>query len=189
MTRYLLPDGIEAEATAFGNQPAGVPTASGHIWINHPAYGEIALKTSLLTEVKPPPPPFPDAPAMLVDGQVWRIDTWYGARQAIAPQADEPTSAARFHEMTREHSWSVVPLVPDLAHGAPELPWTYEDPYDDTIELATADERLGHKGIYWTLKVSTDDGLYITPDALRQLIAVASRALREHEASTSERAT
>lgn len=126
MTTYRLPDG--AEVRPADSNLLKVQTLANHTWVIHPTLGAISCYTGLLTEVEPPLPPVPDVLAVAIGDHVFcRDDDLDGPFFACpgAPVCHKRTyDWAELNELAREEGKPVIPLVPDPADDAPELPWT-----------------------------------------------------------------
>ncbi len=133
---YRLPDGIEVKSSNDGEV-----TGAG-VWVVHPTYGSIAVDRDILTEVAPPLPPVPDAPAVLIGEQVWARDDIKG----VGPVFVLPGGPTLDWEELNGHAAAqvrpIVPLVPDPAADAPALPYTVWDPNSEsqvvTVEPSAA---------------------------------------------------
>lgn len=186
MIRYQMPDGVEVVHR---------PELDAHLanqrrprsFVEHPSYGVILVEDDKLTKVEPPLPPEPPNGYIGRSGQsgaqtVWQRDD----RDAWSPgmwwSAGFEGSLTWAEVCSATDGTQLVPLVPDPAHGMPELPLELVDEDGDELEITTADRHVA-------IITTTRDGCYLAPDKTRQVITALSRLLREFEVSTSERAT
>lgn len=122
MTRYVLPDGTQAESL----HGACVARGAGQ-WVNHPSLGPILLAADKLTEVPPSLPEEPPNGFLGVGGD----DVW--ERDDLAEEEGDMGEGEHWWRMSdpQAHTWAYVAernpqglirLIQDPADDAPELP-------------------------------------------------------------------
>lgn len=180
MTIYRLPDwlgGHKCRALNEGDKEVLVE-------IDQYESARIIVPRDLLTEVKPPLPPVPDVLAVAIGDHVFcRDDDLDGPFFACpgAPVCHKRTyDWAELNELAREEGKPIIPLVPDLADDAPELPWDCDDAMEDGDLLIIEPARRTDLAAF--IKTSRD-GVRLTATHARQAAAVLLRAAREVEQS------
>lgn len=162
MKRYQLPErlgGGIVECEEYQKDGNDWVWFSVGDWMYH-------CRADALTEVKPPLPPEPDAPAVMLGGRVW-------VRQGFV--GDYHYEASGFHG----HSWlalnqlsngvPIVPLVPDPVVSAPELPFKADAAIVEVNPNPDDDEPI------WLHVEST----WRTPDEAERIGLAILRAARE----------
>lgn len=119
---YRLPDGTEVRPA--DSNLIKVQTLANHTWVIHPELGAISCYTGLLTEVKPPLPPVPDVPAVLIGDQVWARDDIKGVGPVFVLPGGPTLGWEELNAHAEAQGKPIVPLVEDPAVSAPPLPWT-----------------------------------------------------------------
>lgn len=174
-TRYKLPEWCGgAEVTApdslavmqIGEEPGLLVTIAD---TTH----RMVVPRSWLTEVKPPLPPVPDVLAVAIGDHVFCCDDDRDGPVFACPGAPvchkRGYDWAELNELAREEGKPIIPLVPDPADDAPELPWTLGDHKD---RVAVTDN-----GLVWIF-LEPD---YHSPEEARLRAAAILRAAREAE--------
>jgi hypothetical protein len=145
VTTYRLPDGAEIASLDVNGS-----NIRDRVWVTHPTLGSIMIDREKLTEVPPPLPPVPDAPAVLVGDMVWARDDMQGVGPVFVCPGYSPVTWPELHQIAEGKP--IVALVPDPAAGAPELPWEGLDARGGklTVHRNGSLFRIGGPGLYYS---------------------------------------
>lgn len=163
MTRFVLPDGTQAEAIPVSD----VPTLD-HRFVKHETLGVISVAVGCLTAVPPSLPEEPPNRSVVLDrgGDAWQRN---GDGEWELPGVDG------------QHTWAYLNerygplrrLVPDPSDDAPELPWFQKSEaaadVEDQVDITPTSRKVW---IAW-------DPAAFTPDEAELRAAVILRAARE----------
>lgn len=191
MTTYRLPDWLGGHEARVDPDVGDTAVRFVALLVKDPDGTEhsIELHGDLLTKVEPPLPPVPDCFALLVGEHVYVLDSFTstGERAWVSPLRKEALTDKELAADAVQHGHEIIPLVPDPAHGAPELPWSLESTQipETWASVATHDGAV----IVSAFDHLRGEGEHYHPDDAEQLGITILHAVRVVRAAAEQEAS